>query len=156
MALDPALQYKKIGLSDELDIPAAELFNVPCKIDTGAYNCSIDCSHWAVEEINGTPHLLFTLLGNDYKQYSGISLKTTDFIRKKVKSSTGHVEYRYQVSLTIVMFGESVEAAFNLSKRHNMRYPILLGRKFLSKKFLVDVSKKNISKKLKAKQNISN
>jgi len=154
MAIDSALNYKKIGLSDELDIPEAQLFNVPCKIDTGAYNCSIDCSHWEVTEINGIPHLIFTLLGNEYKQYTGISLSTTDFIRKKVKSSTGHVEYRYQVTLSITIFGENFEAAFNLSKRHNMRYPILLGRKFLSKKFLVDVSKKNISKRLKAKQNI--
>lgn len=155
MAIKSHENYLKIGLSDELDIPQAKLYNVPCKIDTGAYNCSIDCSYWEIKEVNGEQELFFRLLGTDYKQYAGVELSTTDFIKKKVKSSTGHVEYRYQVMLTLQMFGQAYEAAFNLSKRHNMRYPILLGRKFLSKRFLVDVSKKNISKKLKAKQNFS-
>ena len=155
MALKIPEYYLKIGLSDELDIPQARLYNVACKIDTGAYNCSIDCSNWEIKEVENKPTLFFTLLGTDYKQYSGIELSTTQFIKKKVKSSTGHIEYRYQVMLIIHMFGQDYEAAFNLSRRHNMRYPILLGRKFLTKRFLVDVSKKNISKKLKAKQNLS-
>lgn len=156
MAVKTSDTYRRIGLSDELDLPEANLYNVPCKIDTGAYNCSIDCRNITIKEVNGTAHLEFVLLGSEYKQYSGSKMSTSNFIRKKVKSSTGHVEYRYQVTLTIRMFSEDYEATFNLSKRHNMRYPILLGRKFLSKRFLVDVSKKNLSKRLKTEQSLRN
>ncbi len=151
MAKKTLAKKQTIGLSDQLDIPSAKLINVPCKIDTGAYNCSIDCSKFRLVKIHGVPTLFFTLLGKEYKQFSGVELQTTQFVQKKVKSSSGHSQYRYQIMLEIELFGEIHEAAFNLSRRHNMKYPILLGRKFLSKRFVVDVSKKNLSLKLKSK-----
>lgn len=141
-----------IGLNDVLDIPEAKLFDVPCKIDTGAYNCSIDCSRFRVTKIHGVPVLQFTLLGKEYDQFSGVELETTEFIQKKVKSSSGHAQYRYQVVLNVTLFGDTFPAVFNLSRRHNMKYPILLGRKFLSKRFVVDVSRRNLSFKAKTKK----
>lgn len=128
-----------------IDIPEANIFDIPCKIDTGAYNCSIDCSKFRLITIDGESVLQFTLLGTDYEQYSGKTIETKDFIQKKVKSSSGHTQYRYQVTLHIRIFDQVFPATFNLSKRHNMRYPILLGRKFLAKRFVVDVSKRNLS-----------
>ena len=138
---------KTIGIVDVLDIPQSKLSNVPCKIDTGAYNCSVDCSFIKLKDANGVKTLNFILLDKKSKEYNGEVISTTAFWQKKVKSSNGIIEYRYQVPLDVVLFGENYRAVFNLSKRHNMRYPILLGRHFLSKKFLVDVSKKNISTK---------
>jgi hypothetical protein len=141
------VELKVIGIRDVLDIPEAHLANVPCKTDTGAYNCSIDCSYLSIDEVEGIPTLTFKLLDPKSKQYKDYTLSTSDYKKKKVKSSNGVVEYRYQVKLTITLLGESYRALFNLSKRHNMRFPILLGRKFLSKRFLVDVSKKDLSAK---------
>ncbi|MDA8886168.1 RimK/LysX family protein [Bacteroidia bacterium] len=136
-----------IGISDSIDIPTASLQNIACKIDTGAYNCSIHCSSYKMSENKeGISILTFTLLGKNYKEYKGVKITTTDFSRKKVKSSNGVVQYRYQVSIPIILMGEKYVTVFNLSKRQNMRYPILLGRKFLSNKFLVDVSKRKKSK----------
>ncbi|MBT8327930.1 MAG: ATP-dependent zinc protease [Bacteroidia bacterium] len=138
---------KTIGIVDVLDIPQSDLFQIPCKVDTGAYNCSIDCSYIKLKDLNGVKILSFILLDERSKQYNGTIISTSTFWQKKVKSSTGTAEYRYQVPLDIVLFGENYKAIFNLSKRHDMRFPILLGRHFLSKKFLVDVSKKNLSAK---------
>ena len=128
-------KLKTIGIIDVLDIPQSRLTKIPCKIDTGAFNCSIDCSFMELKDENGVKKLNFILLDQKSKQYNGEVLSTTTFWQKKVKSSNGVIEYRYQVPLDIVMFGEEYREIFNLSKRHNMRYPILLGRKFLSKKF---------------------
>jgi len=139
----------RIGLSDKLDIPSAKLYDVPCKIDTGAYNCSIHCTRIRLIKTNVSERLEFTLLDKEFKEYSGVKLSTKRFRIKKVKSSNGKVQNRYQVVLTIRLFDQSIDATFNLSKRHNMKYPILLGRKFLAKQFLVDVSKRNLSFKQK-------
>ncbi len=146
MALNKT-KKKTIGIVDVLDLPESKLSQIPCKIDTGAYNCSIDCSFLELKDENGVKKLNFILLDKRSKQYNGEVISTTTFWQKKVKSSTGVVEYRYQVPLDVVLFGEHYKAVFNLSRRHNMRYPILLGRNFLAKRFLVDVSKRNLSAK---------
>lgn len=139
-----------IGIKDRLDIPIAGITNIPCKIDTGAYNCSIHCVEIRKKKDNEGPYLEFILLDEDFEEYNGQVLTSRNFRQKKVKSSNGKTQNRYQVVLPIILFGQTFNATFNLSKRHNMRFPILLGRKFLAKNFLVDVSKKDLSFNLKS------
>jgi hypothetical protein len=38
-----------------------------------------------------------------------------------------------------------------LSDRKEMKFPVLIGRKFLTKRFLVDINRTNLSQKLKQK-----
>jgi hypothetical protein len=75
------------------------------------------------------------------------------FTEKKVKSSFGDYEFRYQVKLRMTIFGKNYLTRFNLSNRKNMKYPVLLGRKFLNNRFIVDVSKQDLSHNLKNKNN---
>ena len=141
---------KIIGIKDRLDIPTAGITNIPCKIDTGAYNCSIHCIQIRKKKDKEGPYLQFILLDEEFEEYNGQVLISRKFRQKKVKSSNGKVQNRYQVTLPVVLFNETYNATFNLSKRHNMRFPILLGRKFLANSFIVDVSKKDLSFKLKS------
>ena len=47
---------------------------------------------------------------------------------------------------------ELIEAEFSLSDRSDMKYPVLIGRKLLKGRFIVDVSRKNVSLKFNNKQ----
>ncbi|WP_373497348.1 RimK/LysX family protein, partial [Aquiflexum sp.] len=67
--------------------------------------------------------------------------------QKKVKNSFGQAEVRYKVSTKVIMFGVEFEAEFTLTDRSKMRNPILLGRKILIGRFIVDVQEVNLSKK---------
>ncbi|WP_373524134.1 RimK/LysX family protein, partial [Aquiflexum sp.] len=67
--------------------------------------------------------------------------------QKKVKNSFGQAEVRYKVSTKVIMFGVEFEAEFTLTDRSKMRNPILLGRKILIGRFIVDVQEANLSKK---------
>jgi hypothetical protein len=138
-----------IGIKDRLDLPTADIKNIPCKIDTGAYNCSIHCVQIRKKKDKEGPYIEFILLDEEFEEYNGKVLTCREFRQKKVKSSNGKAQNRYQVVLPVVLFNQTFNATFNLSKRHNMRFPILLGRKFLNKKFMVDVSKKDLSFNLK-------
>jgi hypothetical protein len=60
----------------------------------------------------------------------------------KVKSSNGISESRPMIKTTIQLFGEHHEILLTLTNRGDMSHPVLLGRRFLRNKFLVDVSKK--------------
>ncbi|MEM7038916.1 MAG: RimK/LysX family protein, partial [Bacteroidota bacterium] len=50
------------------------------------------------------------------------------------------------------LFGEKHEVEFTLADRTQMECPVLLGRKFLQEKYVVDVSKFNLSAKQKPRK----
>ena len=115
-----------------------ECERVPAKIDTGADTSSI----WASEiEINQQGELTFKLFAEDSSFYSGKLHKTTEYGVKVVRSSNGEEQIRYRTNLPIEIAGKKIHANFTLSDREKNNFPILIGRRTLNKKFLVDVSK---------------
>ena len=59
---------------------------------------------------------------------------------KKVKSSNGKMEERVFIRTPLELLGKRFEAELSLTDRNDMKYPMLIGRKFLNGHFLVDVS----------------
>ncbi len=141
-----AFMKNVIGTTDFIDIPKADLHNVPCKIDTGADTSSIHCARIRLRMIDGEDVLCFWLLDKKHSLYNGMEMRTNDFIEKKIRSSFGDYEYRYQVKLPIRLAGKIFKAFFTLSNREHMKFPVLLGKRFLRNKFIVDVSQKDLSK----------
>lgn len=138
-----------IGRVDKIDFPEIGFENIECKIDTGADNNSFHCANVRVIEKDGETLLKFRLLDKEHPLYQNETITVKEFTEKKIKSSNGITELRYVVKMTIRLFGKRYKANFTLADRSNMTYPILLGRKFLRKKFLVDVSQKDLSFKSK-------
>jgi hypothetical protein len=143
-----------IGRVDKIDLPAMNVFNVEAKIDTGAYTSSIHCSEITLLEREGKEVLSFHILDDQIPGLTQREFIAESFLRKKIKNSFGHSEERYVIKTAIRVFGYTFETYFSLSNRDNLKYPILLGRKFLRKRFIVDVSRKNISYTRKLKQKL--
>lgn len=59
------------------------------------------------------------------------------------------MEERYVITTDILIFNKRIKTEFSLSDRSTMKYPILLGRKLLAKRFVVDVAVTNLSFKNK-------
>ena len=59
---------------------------------------------------------------------------------KKVKSSNGKTEERIFVKTAIELAGKQYQAELSLTDRKDMKYPMLIGRKYLQGRFIVDVS----------------
>ncbi len=137
---------KTIGHVEYIDFIDGDVADLPCKIDTGADTCAVHCDRSVIRIIDGVEHLCFKLLDKKHPAYSGVEIRTPHFKEKKVKSAIGDYEYRYQVKLSIRFYGKKYLASFNLSNRDHMKYSVLLGRKFLNNKFLVDVHQKNLTK----------
>lgn len=115
--------------------------NVPAKIDTGADSSSIWVSHLRIDE-DGI--LKFRLFGEGSPFYNGKVIKRKDYKVAVVRSATGEEQIRYRTHLTIRIAGKKINALFNLSDRSRNNFPILIGRRSISGKFLVDVSKAEI------------
>jgi hypothetical protein len=111
---------------------------VPAKIDTGADSSSIWASNISIDK-KGMLH--FTLFGEGSEFYTGEVISRKDFKVAQVASSTGHTQIRYRTHLTVRLGGKKIRVLFNLSDRSGNKFPILVGRRTIVGKFLVDVSR---------------
>jgi hypothetical protein len=127
-----------IGRLEEVSLTELDIIDITAKIDTGAYTSSLHC-HDIVESDN---KLEFYLLDPRHPAYNEQKNIFTNYTKKKVKSSNGLTEYRFQIKTKIQFGKKTFNSQFTLTDRTKMRYPILIGRKTLSSKFLVDPAKK--------------
>lgn len=125
---------KEIGRTEVISLPELNIFGISAKVDTGAYGVALHVD--SIKQQNDK--LYFTI---ESKEFVYDKFKTV-----VVKNSFGRTQKRFSI-LTKIVIGESIYKFYvSLTNRKNMRYPILLGRRFLYKfDYLVDVKKKNIN-----------
>lgn len=133
-------------------ISVAHRENVPAKIDTGAEASSIWASKIRVDK-DGT--LKFSLFGPSSPFYNGKIIKCKDYKVMVVRSAMGQEQLRYRVHLPIKIKGRTINVLFSLSDRSRNSFPILIGRRTLQGKFVVDVSLPDVDFGLKPKQKIN-
>jgi hypothetical protein len=142
------MQKKILGRYDRVDLPGLGLADIHAKIDTGAYTCSLHCSH--AEVVDG--QLQFVLLDEEHPEFTGMKFIFNEFEEREIKNSFGEVERRFVIVTTLRIFNEEIITEFSLSNRGLLKFPILIGRKILRERFLIDVKKKNVSYREKYKQ----
>lgn len=130
-----------IGRLERIDIPEFSLSGIEAKVDTGAYNGAIHVSLVSEFERDGKEWIRFVLLDEDHPEFNNKVYETDVFEEKSIRSSSGHVQRRYVVPVTVILKGRELKAKLSLTSRKDLRYPILLGRKIIKKHFVVDASK---------------
>jgi hypothetical protein len=146
---------RMIGRCDRIDLPLLNLFNLDAKVDTGAFTSAIHSDNiQVVKDDAGNDVLQFILLDRTHPAYNRKKFTVREFQKKIIKNSFGIAEERYIVKTIVEIFGQKIETEFSLSRRGNLKFPVLLGRKFLQKgRFIVEITKYNLSYKFKLKQN---
>ena len=130
-----------LGRSDRVDLPGLGLGDIHAKIDTGAYTSSLHCLRAEVRD--GV--LEFVLLDEEHPEFTGIKYTMKKFDQREIKNSFGEAELRYVIKTKVRLFDKTIRAEFSLSNRGNLKFPVLLGRKILRHRFLIDVTKKDLS-----------
>ncbi len=130
------MEKPTIGRREHVDFPELGLYGITAKVDTGAYTTALHCHD--IREENGV--LYFKLLDPTHPDYTAKELSFKEYFQKEIKNSFGESETRYIIK-TIVRIGKKrIKSVISLSDRGGMRYPVLIGRKLLKHKFVVDVS----------------
>lgn len=140
---------RSIGRIDKADFPLLNLLDVDIKIDTGAFTSSIHCNQIKVED----NYLKCNFLDEEHPDYHEREIIFDKYDVRVVKSSNGQSEARYRILTEITLFGKIYPIFLTLSDRAEMKFPVLVGRKFLTKRFVVDINRTNLSHKLKIKKN---
>lgn len=137
---------KIIGRLESVDFPEWDLFGIDAKIDTGAYTSSLHCHHIKPYKENEEDYVKFNLLDPSHETYNDKLFKMPVHRTKVVKSSNGETEERFVVKTKVKIFDKLLSTELSLTDRSEMRYPVLIGRKLINGRFLVDVSRKYLSK----------
>jgi len=141
-----------IGREDMVDFPEFGLENIAVKTDKGSYSSSIHCHLIEETIIDFKKVIQFKLLDPSHSDYNEKSFYTEHYSIKTIKNSFGAAEDRYVIETIIILFGNEYPIKLSLSERGDMKYPVLLGRELLSKRFNVDTDRTNLSFKQKIKK----
>jgi hypothetical protein len=120
-----------IGRKEIASLPDFNLMNKIVKIDSGAYTSSIDVIKTKIE--NDKLYVLFE------KETNEVTFE--NFKIKRIKSSNGILQERFVIKGNIFIGNKNYNTPFSLTDRSGMKFPILLGRKFLNNNFIIDTSK---------------
>ncbi len=129
-----------IGRLEYIALPKLSIDRVEAKMDTGAFRSALHYQKIGVRTVDEREELVVTFAMG--RQRTKMIFKR--FSRVIVKSSTGHRTERFLISTSVRLNGHTVNTQFTLFDRSDMKYQVLLGRKFLSGRFMVDVARKNL------------
>lgn len=130
-------------MTDLVDFPDLMLFEVQAKVDTGAFTSALHCKDIQLVRSGLRRKLSFWLI--DKTGEPAHQFYSDQFSQRMVRNSFGVAELRYVIKTRIVLFGRTIRAEFTLADREQLKNPVLLGRRLLRNRFIVDVSQKNLS-----------
>ena len=138
------MQNKKIvGSVEVISILDLELFDLDAKIDTVADSNALHCDDIYIDQ---GKYVHFRLVDEVHPSYHDKKMILPLYKLKKVRSSNGELQLRPSIKVDVMFFGKKYKAVISLTNRADMKYPMLIGRKFLSGRFLVDVSQEYLAK----------
>jgi hypothetical protein len=108
---------------------------LPARIDTGAATSSLDVCDYKVK--NG--YVTFSLAD----RCGGMKIRRP-LITMKTVHTTEVSESRPIIIMDVCIGSKLIKTHFTLNDRSHLTYPVLIGRKTLRGKFIVDVSSKHI------------
>jgi hypothetical protein len=141
-----------LGRKDKAKFPELGLVDIDIKMDTGAFTSAIHCHKIGKKTINGKDVVVFTLLDPSHPQYNNQEFTVENYLEKRIKNSFGSSEKRFVIKTVILLFGKKHSIELSLSERGEMKFPILIGRRFLMGKFIVDSARYDLSYKRRQKK----
>jgi hypothetical protein len=124
-----------IGRVEHIALPGLGIVCVAAKIDTGAYRSALHYQRLKVRTVDGVKQLSVVFQMGGHRKTKVFKA----FKRVSVKSSNGESSRRYLISTRVRLGPHVVRTQFTLFDRSDMKYQVLLGRKFLRGRFVVDV-----------------
>lgn len=131
---------RRIGVREVVSIPEWNLHGIEAKIDTGAYTSSIDASSVIIFNTEGGSASYAEITFGVGDESHTVTAPVVAF--RKVRNPSGHVTNRPIVEAVLSLGGRKFRTTINLHRREGMTYRMIVGRKALAGRFVVDVARK--------------
>ncbi|WFL76801.1 RimK/LysX family protein [Altererythrobacter arenosus] len=125
-----------VGWREIVHLPQLGLANIPAKIDTGARTSSLHGSVIEEFEREGQKYIRFAV---DFPQQKVRQLcEAVHVDMRGITSSNGETQRRYVIKTPLKIGSLSFRAEISLADRSDMKFPMLIGRSSLRRRFVVD------------------
>ena len=130
-------EKKVVGWKEQVALPDLKIKSVIAKIDTGANLATIDADDIKFVTRKDVKYVKFTV-----KKRNNTVRKTSAPLAgfKRIRSSNGDVERRPYINTDILMDGITKNIELTLTDRGPMDYTMLIGRKALGRRWIVNPS----------------
>ena len=125
-----------VGWRELVHLPELGLSGIPAKIDTGARTSSLHATVLEEFERDGENYVRFAV---DYPQQKVRQVCEAVHVDiRGITSSNGETQYRYVIKTPLKIGDEKFRAEISLANRSDMKFPMLIGRSSLRRRFVVD------------------
>lgn len=130
----PRIPLPAVGWRELVDLPGIGLAGIPAKIDTGARTSSLHARVLEQFERDGKPFVRFAV---DWDSIEHIG-EAVQVDLRGITSSNGETQNRYVIKTPLRIGNVEFRAEFSLADRSDMKFPMLIGRTALRRRFVVD------------------
>jgi len=131
---------KELGWQELVDLPDLKIKKIKAKVDTGANLATLHARNLRVRKKEGVKFIYFDIPPLPGKKKNRIR-KGELLGYRRIKSSDGVIEKRPYIKTTMKLDGILKKIEITLTDRTTMDFHMLIGRKALGKRWLVDPSK---------------
>lgn len=125
-----------IGWRELVDLPDLGLHGVPAKIDTGARTTSLHATVLEKFERDGEQFVRFAV---DFpRQHVRQVCEAVHIDWRGITSSNGETQRRMIIKTPLKIGGLRFRVEISLADRSDMKFPMLIGRSALRRRFVVD------------------
>ena len=132
------VERKTIGWREWVEMPDLGVAEIKAKVDTGADNSSLHAFNIERFETTGAPYVRFEVHPRQRRRKPSISCVAPLAKERRVKNPGGRTEVRPVIRTSLVIAGVELEALVNLTTRDEMTFRLLLGRRTIRGRFIVD------------------
>ena len=125
-----------VGWRELVDLPELGLKRVPAKIDSGARTSSLHGTVLEEFRRDGEKYIRFEVLFPGSKVQQVCEAVHVDV--RGITSSNGETQLRYVIKTPLQIGDQTFRAEISLADRSDMRFPMLVGRSALRRRFVVD------------------
>ena len=134
--MTPRKELPVVGWRELVDLPELGLHAVPAKIDSGARTSSLHGTVLEQFERDGQNYVRFAV---DFPQQQVRQVCEAVHVDKRIiTSSNGERQTRFIVKTPLTIGELTFRAEISLADRSDMKFPMLIGRSSLRRRFVVD------------------
>lgn len=145
-------ERKILGWREWAGLPDLGLPAIKAKVDTGALTSALHAYLIEPYTSNGRDMVRFLIHPIQRNEEFSVECRCPVFDFREVTDSGGHREMRYVIQSTIAISGERYPIDLTLTNRDTMRFRMLLGRRAMVDRFLVDPAASYVSGKLQPRK----